>query len=217
MNSIAGFIPAAGEGRGLRPASLLRPKALMPFCGVPALELAAAQLADLGLEAIVVNASYLTGQVEEAVARLRERHGWNLILSPKIACSGSEEGSGAQPGWCRARPLPRAQRRRGARLPAGHAARGARTPRRGRDRAARAGARPLHGRRRWETGGSSISGSGAGRARSRSPASTSFAVTCWSTCARTVRHPSSTRWSRRRSRASVFGLSVERGVLVRSR
>ena len=82
-HSLAGFIPAAGEGRGLRPASLLRPKALMPFCGVPALELAASQLADLGLEAIVVNASYLTGQVEEAVARLRERHGWNLILSPE--------------------------------------------------------------------------------------------------------------------------------------
>jgi N-acetylmuramate 1-kinase len=83
MNPIAGFIPAAGEGRGLRPASLLRPKALMPFCGVPALELAAAQLADLGLDTIVVNASYLTGQVEEAVARLRERRGWNLILSPE--------------------------------------------------------------------------------------------------------------------------------------
>jgi len=58
VNNISGFILAAGEGRRLRPATLTRPKALVPFCGVPLLELAASQLSALGLQAMAVNVSY---------------------------------------------------------------------------------------------------------------------------------------------------------------
>ena len=58
MTTISGFILAGGEGRRLRPATLTRPKALVPFCGVPLLELAASCLHEAGLDKVVVNASY---------------------------------------------------------------------------------------------------------------------------------------------------------------
>lgn len=90
--STAGFILAAGESRGLRPASLVRPKALMPFCGVPMLELAAAQLAGVGAAPIVVNAWHLGAQVVDAVEQLREARGWNLIVSLEEAIQGTGGG-----------------------------------------------------------------------------------------------------------------------------
>jgi len=81
VNNISGFILAAGEGRRLRPATLTRPKALVPFCGVPLLELAASQLSALGLQAMAVNVSYQGERVYEAAARLGREHGWDLRLS----------------------------------------------------------------------------------------------------------------------------------------
>ena len=81
MAKIGGFILAAGEGRRLRPATLTRPKALVPFCGVPLLELVASYLNELGLEETVVNASYQGERVFEACQRLSNEHGWNLKVS----------------------------------------------------------------------------------------------------------------------------------------
>ncbi len=94
MNSkaMAGFILAAGEGRRLRPASLLRPKALMPFCGVPMLKLAASQLAGLGVCPLIVNAYHLADQVERIVAELREERGWDLLVSRESALLGTGGG-----------------------------------------------------------------------------------------------------------------------------
>jgi N-acetylmuramate 1-kinase len=98
IETTAGFILAAGEGRRLRPATLLRPKALMPFCGVPALELVASQLTRLGIGTVIVNAWYLAPQTEAAVADLRERHGWNLLVSrePELLDTGGGLRFGAR-------------------------------------------------------------------------------------------------------------------------
>lgn len=78
---IAGFVLAAGEGRRLRPATLTRPKALIPFCGVPLLRLAASHLRTIGITEIVVNASYQGERVREAAARLGGEMGWDLRVS----------------------------------------------------------------------------------------------------------------------------------------
>jgi N-acetylmuramate 1-kinase len=78
---IDGFILAAGEGRRLRPASLSCPKALVPFCGVPLLELIASQLTRLTVNRVVVNCCYHGDRVAEATARLRDVFGWNLLVS----------------------------------------------------------------------------------------------------------------------------------------
>lgn len=81
VDNIGGFVLAAGEGRRLRPATLTRPKALVPFCGVPLLELAASQLSAIGLKAMAVNVSYQGERVYEAAARLGRQHGWDLRIS----------------------------------------------------------------------------------------------------------------------------------------
>ena len=90
MAQIGGFILAAGEGRRLRPATLTRTKALVPFCGVPLLELVASYLNELGLEETVVNASYQGERVFEACQRLSHEHGWNLKVScePRLLNQG---------------------------------------------------------------------------------------------------------------------------------
>ena len=80
-NEIAGFILAAGEGRRLRPATLMRPKALVPFCGVPLLELVASYLNELGIKKTIVNASYQGERVFEACQRLKDQYGWDLRVS----------------------------------------------------------------------------------------------------------------------------------------
>ena len=77
----AGFILAAGEGRRLRPATLTHPKALIPFCGVPMLELVAARLAALPLAGVGVNGWYLADAVENCCGELRERLGLNIRFS----------------------------------------------------------------------------------------------------------------------------------------
>ncbi len=81
MSRICGFILAAGEGRRLRPATLTRPKALVPFCGVPLLELVASSLAEQGISPIVVNACYQADRIYEACARLQMANGWDLRVS----------------------------------------------------------------------------------------------------------------------------------------
>ena len=81
MSRICGFILAAGEGRRLRPATLTRPKALVPFCGVPLLELVASSLVEQGISQIVVNACYQADRLYEACARLRMANGWDLRVS----------------------------------------------------------------------------------------------------------------------------------------
>lgn len=78
---ISGFILAAGEGRRLRPATLTRPKALVPFCGVPLLHLAASHLSAIGITEIAVNASYQGERVCEAAARLGRESHWDLRVS----------------------------------------------------------------------------------------------------------------------------------------
>ena len=79
--NICGFILAAGEGTRLRPATLTRPKALVPFCGDPLLELAGSVLHEAGLEQIIVNAHYQGDRVYEACQRLTAKHGWNISVS----------------------------------------------------------------------------------------------------------------------------------------
>lgn len=79
--SINGFILAAGEGRRLRPATLVRPKALAPFCGVPLLELALSQLQRLELGPTAVNVSYQADRVYEAARRLGTSLGMDVRVS----------------------------------------------------------------------------------------------------------------------------------------
>ena len=79
--SINGFVLAAGEGRRLRPATLVRPKALVPFCGVPLLELALSQLARLPLGATAVNVSYQGDRVYEATRRIAAAVGMDVRVS----------------------------------------------------------------------------------------------------------------------------------------
>jgi N-acetylmuramate 1-kinase len=97
--SIAGFVLAAGEGPRLRPATLVRPKALMPFCGVPVLELAVSQIVRLGVREVVVNAWHLATLVEDAVADLQREQGleWDLRLSrePRLLGTGGGLKRGA--------------------------------------------------------------------------------------------------------------------------
>ena len=82
MKKLCGFVLAAGEGRRMRPATLNTPKALLPFCGVPLLELAAAELAAIPeLGPILVNACFLGDAVEAACADLGKRCGWDLRCS----------------------------------------------------------------------------------------------------------------------------------------
>ncbi|MBN2449368.1 MAG: NTP transferase domain-containing protein [Lentisphaeria bacterium] len=104
MATISGFILAAGEGRRLRPATLVRPKALLPFCGVPLLELAASQLYTLELQGIAVNVSYQGERVYEAAQRLASRKGWDLRLSQEEHLL--DTGGGLR---CGARLLPDAE------------------------------------------------------------------------------------------------------------
>ncbi len=78
---IGGFILAAGEGRRLRPATFVRPKALVPFCGTSLLELALSRLAGLTPAGVVVNACYLADQVAAAAAELGPRYSCPVKVS----------------------------------------------------------------------------------------------------------------------------------------
>jgi len=78
---VAGFVLAAGEGRRLRPATFVRPKALAPFCGTPLLELAVRQIAPHVSCGVVVNACYLADQVEDAARQLADDVGVPITVS----------------------------------------------------------------------------------------------------------------------------------------
>ena len=82
MSKICGFVLAAGEGRRIRPATLVHPKALLPFCGVPLLNLALSELLAVPeVTQVVVNASYLGEQVEEACRNFSRAHGIEVNCS----------------------------------------------------------------------------------------------------------------------------------------
>jgi len=78
---LSAFILAAGEGRRLRPATLSRAKALLPFCGVPLLELTASMLSSLPVDNMVVNCCYQADRVSEFCARLAHKYNWDLRVS----------------------------------------------------------------------------------------------------------------------------------------
>lgn len=99
LPNVTGFILAAGEGRRLRPATLTRPKALIPFCGVPMLDLVAARLTALPLRRLVVNAWYMADVVEAACSELRNRLPCELALSrePRLLDTGGGLRFGLRP------------------------------------------------------------------------------------------------------------------------
>ncbi len=79
---LCGFVLAAGEGRRMRPATLQCPKALLPFAGVPLLELAVEELHALpGMETIVVNACFMGDKVTAACNEIAARTGWSIRCS----------------------------------------------------------------------------------------------------------------------------------------
>ncbi len=57
------FLLAAGLGTRLRPLTLVRPKPLLPVCGVPMLDHALAHVRAHGHQSVIVNAHYLWEQV----------------------------------------------------------------------------------------------------------------------------------------------------------
>ena len=57
------FLLAAGFGTRLRPLTLVRPKPLLPVCGIPMLDYALAHVRKHGHEHVIVNAHYLWQQV----------------------------------------------------------------------------------------------------------------------------------------------------------
>lgn len=82
MCELCGFVLAAGEGSRMRPATLQRPKALLPFCGVPLLTLALEELRLLPqVGSLVVNAAYLGEQVVEACRQYGREHGVTVHCS----------------------------------------------------------------------------------------------------------------------------------------
>ncbi len=87
---VTGFVLAAGEGKRLRPVTLERPKALVPFCGVPMLELAAARLAELPVDELVVNAWYKADAVAQFCTGLEGRLGRRIRVSrePRLLDTG---------------------------------------------------------------------------------------------------------------------------------
>lgn len=78
---LGGFILAAGEGRRLRPATLSCPKALVPFCGIPALRRVAERLASLDLVGLGLNVSYHGRRVAQAADVFGQEIGVHLGVS----------------------------------------------------------------------------------------------------------------------------------------
>ncbi len=74
------FLLAAGFGTRLRPLTLVRPKPLLPVCGIPMLDYALAHVRAHGHENVIVNAHYLW----EQVAVWAERNGVMLQVELPI-------------------------------------------------------------------------------------------------------------------------------------
>jgi mannose-1-phosphate guanylyltransferase len=69
-----GILLAAGEGRRLRPLTLVRPKPLVPVLGLPVLEIALRQLEALGCRLVAVNGHQLSARLATWLAtRARSR------------------------------------------------------------------------------------------------------------------------------------------------
>lgn len=58
-----GFILAAGLGTRLKPYTDTRPKALVPLCGVPLLDIVAERLVAAGCSELIVNVHHFAGQI----------------------------------------------------------------------------------------------------------------------------------------------------------
>lgn len=68
-----GILLAAGEGRRLRPLTLVRPKPLVPVLGLPVLEIALRQLEALGCRLVAVNGHHLPDRLEAWLDERRRR------------------------------------------------------------------------------------------------------------------------------------------------
>ena len=82
------FVLAAGFGTRLRPLTELRPKPLVPVCGVPLIDYSLALCAKHGLTDVIVNAHWLAEQVE---ALAGEREGVRVTVvteTPEILGTG---------------------------------------------------------------------------------------------------------------------------------
>jgi NDP-sugar pyrophosphorylase family protein len=75
------FVLAAGFGTRLRPLTELRPKPLVPVCGVPLIDYSLALCAKHGLTDVVVNAHWLADQVEALAGR---REGVNVTVVTEL-------------------------------------------------------------------------------------------------------------------------------------
>ncbi len=69
----SGVLFCAGEGRRLRPLSLLRPKPLVPLHGIPLAEFGLRVLLKAGCDPIAVNGCHLARHLESWVKELRRR------------------------------------------------------------------------------------------------------------------------------------------------
>lgn len=82
------FVLAAGFGTRLRPLTEVRPKPLVPICGVPALAYSLALCAQHGLREVIVNAHYLG---EQLMAWEGDHEGVHVTISleqPEILGTG---------------------------------------------------------------------------------------------------------------------------------
>ncbi len=83
--NVTGLILAAGFGTRLRPSTQFCPKPLIPVGGIEPLFHALFQMQELGIKDVVVNAHYLSDQIERAVLR------WSSLLpSLRIVISREE-------------------------------------------------------------------------------------------------------------------------------
>jgi NDP-sugar pyrophosphorylase family protein/aminoglycoside/choline kinase family phosphotransferase len=92
IGTTAGFLLAAGEGRRLRPLTFEHPKALVPFCGVPLLQLALQQLHELNLPTTVINACWHARQIQRAVQAWRPHCTSRLRVSTESLLLGTGGG-----------------------------------------------------------------------------------------------------------------------------
>ena len=79
MGDVKGMVLAAGFGTRMGPLSRLKPKPLLPICGVPLIRFALAQMADSGIGEVVVNLHHLgdqiRGELGEGLGLVEERKG----------------------------------------------------------------------------------------------------------------------------------------------
>jgi len=67
LEGVRGMVLAAGHGTRMGPLSNLRPKPLLPVCGVPLVRYSLAQMAEAGVKDVVVNLHHLGEKVREEI------------------------------------------------------------------------------------------------------------------------------------------------------